>query len=136
MPQSNTSQSPSLAKGRVLVVDDDQYVRVIVNQILSRKGWTIVEAKNFDEAVALILPNPNAFAALVFDVEMPGMSAEEAIQTIRAAGCRSGILMASGMNASPRIDALVKLTGGEFLAKPYQLNTLARLVEQTAADSR
>ena len=60
-----------MARERVLVVEDQDLVRMILAEVLSDEGFQVVEASTGDEAVVLI-DCPDGFHAVVTDIHMPG----------------------------------------------------------------
>ena len=55
----------------VLIVEDDQLLRLLTVQILEQAGFEAVQAENADEAVA-ILETRSDIAVLLTDIDMPG----------------------------------------------------------------
>jgi len=60
-----------MARERVLVVEDQNLVRIILAEVLNDEGFQVVEASTGDEAVVLI-DCPDGFHAVVTDIHMPG----------------------------------------------------------------
>ena len=60
-----------MARERVLVVEDQELVRIILAEVLTEEGFHAVEASTGDEAAALI-DGPAEFHAVVTDIHMPG----------------------------------------------------------------
>lgn len=67
----------------VLVVDDNQINRLLINKVISKWGANIEFAENGLEAVTMIENNPN-FDVVLMDIHMPVMGGLEATQIIRA----------------------------------------------------
>ncbi len=57
---------------RVLIVDDEQGLRILVNVVLKSIGYETVEAADGEEALAILGTDPR-FAAVISDVHMAGM---------------------------------------------------------------
>ena len=142
LPQvSDLLEVPEPAEGRrggherVLLVEDDEGVRVLAEAFLEAMGYQVVAAAHAAQALAILAHDP-AFDLLFSDVVLPGglsgpQLAQQAMQrvpTLRA-------LLASGY---PR-DALSGLVGDladvALLSKPYSRDDLARAVRQ-ALDTR
>ncbi len=60
-----------MVRKRVLVVEDQALIRMILAEVLDDEGFHVVEAGTGDEAVALI-DGPDGFHAVVTDIHMPG----------------------------------------------------------------
>ena len=62
--------------GQILLVEDDDAVRELVEAVLSRQGYAVTAAANPKEGLE-ILAGPGLFDMLVTDVTMPGMGGRE-----------------------------------------------------------
>lgn len=60
-----------MARVRVLIVEDEDLIRLILAEVLMDEGFHVVEAVNGDKAVELI-DGPERFHAIVTDIHMPG----------------------------------------------------------------
>jgi len=60
-----------MARERVLVVEDQNLIRMILAEVLIDEGFRVVEANTGDEAAALI-DGPDGPPAVVTDIHMPG----------------------------------------------------------------
>jgi signal transduction histidine kinase/CheY-like chemotaxis protein len=72
---------PARGEGAILVCDDDEGIRTIVNHHLTRQGYTVIEAASGDEA--LVLTAENHVEAILLDLYMPGLSGWETLQRLR-----------------------------------------------------
>jgi two-component system cell cycle sensor histidine kinase/response regulator CckA len=85
IPSQPRPKSAPLAAHReiVLVVDDQQGVRQLVSRILTRHGYTVLEAGDVTEALALAEQHPGPIDLIVSDVVMPTMSGPELVARLR-----------------------------------------------------
>ena len=65
----------------LLIVDDNETNRDVLSRRLQRHGYTVVGAASGREALDLVDAQP--FSLLLLDIEMPGMSGLEVLQTLR-----------------------------------------------------
>jgi CheY-like chemotaxis protein len=86
----------------VLVVDDSRVSRLMARQFIlsKRPGWTVVEAANGEEAIALA--RGLAPALILIDVNMPGMGGMAAAEQLRATcpGSHISLVTANVQNAT------------------------------------
>src|SRR3954467_11108174 len=74
--------SPRLvARGLILVVEDNPLNRLLVHDILELRGHAVVEAATVDEARALLDREP--LDLLLLDVQIPGCGGEAVIREVR-----------------------------------------------------
>ena len=111
------------AAARILVVDDNSFVRDSVHRMLTRLDFDVQVAESVDEAEVLL--EESSFDAALVDVVMPGRSGVCLLPALRERGVR--VSMMSGYIAQ---DVRVDLEPGEtFLGKPFTLDELAAALD-------
>ena len=111
----------------LLVVEDESRVADFVSRGLAAEGYSISVARNGPEG--LELARRHAFAAIVLDVMLPGMSGLEVCQELRAGGNRTPILMLSALGAvEDRVTGL-QLGADDYLSKPFAFDELVARIE-------
>jgi CheY-like chemotaxis protein len=63
---------------RILVVDDEASVRTVLSQVLQEDGYSVSEAVNAEQALALMDKAP--FSLVITDIVMPGMTGIELLE--------------------------------------------------------
>ena len=111
------------ATSRILVVDDDATMRLLMTETLAEDGYIIDEAENGMTALELIKANTPDMVLL--DVKMPGMSGFEVCSEIRAlTGDTSiSIVMVTGLDDSESIEKAFQLGATAFITKPINWDT-------------
>jgi two-component system sensor histidine kinase EvgS len=122
-PPDVTGAAPVAANGeQLLVVDDEQGVRRVLQRALERHGFRVQAAANGEEALALAA-TMERIDLLVTDVVMPKMGGLELADRLTAARPRLPILYVSG-----HINEMEKTAGRfdetNFLAKPFSIAEL------------
>lgn len=116
-------------QAKILVVDDDQNVRVLTRQCLEAENMIVVEASDGFEAIdTFVRERPD----LVFlDVEMPGMSGLEACKRIRALpqGESIPIMIVTGSDDRQSIDQGFEAGATQYKTKPVNWSLLGRDVQ-------
>ncbi|MGF7159529.1 PAS domain S-box-containing protein [Rhodoligotrophos appendicifer] len=108
----------------ILVVEDDPRVRRIAVARLQEAGYTVLEASNGLDALALIGGHPE-IRLLFTDVVMPGgLSGDELARKVRATRPEIKVLFTSGY-AEPSIAGRELAETGSWLKKPYTAKDLA-----------
>ena len=119
----------------VLVVEDEEAVRLIVRRVLRDQGYTILEARDGNEALRICAQKGDSIHLVLSDVIMPGMGGRELSRALAVSRPALPILFMSGYNDDGELTG----TGGELgpgvLAKPFTSETLARQVRE-ALDRR
>lgn len=125
-----SSQSVTLAKGRILVVEDSMVTRKVIARTLTAHGYEVMEAKDADEALTDIeARNPNL---VLLDIILPGRSGYEILAEIRKIPrlAKVPIIMLTS-----RDSLFDKLKGkvsdaDEYLTKPFQPDELLAIVKK------
>ena len=118
-------------RNHILVVDDDASVREVIAAVLEDEGFGVVTATNGREALDRIAERrPDV---VLLDLQMPIMSGWEVLQELRAAQCEVPIVF---MSAGYRVKTEAERHHADgYIAKPFDLNQLIRVVERFTATS-
>jgi PAS domain S-box-containing protein len=107
----------------ILVVEDDPRVRRVAVARLENTGYTVHQAGNGIEALAVLDAHPEV-ALLFTDIAMPGMSGDQLAKVVRERRPDIRILFTSGY-AEPDIAGKQLAADGSWLKKPYTARDLA-----------
>lgn len=116
----------------LLVVDDDLKSRKIISLLLEERGYKISLAKNGAEALSILSQN-NPFDLILTDVNMPGMTGIELIETMQERGMAIPFCAVSSVDDKTVISRLEGLGCSGFLGKPLRSLTLVEKVETILA---
>ena len=131
--------SPSVpCTGAILVVEDEDTVRTLVQRILERNGYRVLTAPSGAEALAIAALHSGEIALVLTDVVMPGMSGRDFADQMTAATPELKIVFMSGYPDEVTADFGVLGPETNYLQKPFTeagiLAALGRaLVSQSTA---
>jgi len=115
-------------KTRVLVVDDEEFLRSIVRERLEIAGYFVDEAANGNEALAK-LDNGGPYDVLLTDIRMPVM---DGITLLGEWGKRcpgtAGIVMSANAELDTAVHAL-KMGACDYITKPFNFDVLLITIE-------
>jgi len=130
---SGTLPSPASLEGseRILLVEDDESVRLLIRAVLTYRGYEIVEACDGDEAVATF-QGQGPFDLVIMDLHMPKMDGSEGLRRIRASGGKVPALALSGslFEGEDQPPELSLESFSACLNKPFENTELVTLVRQ------
>ena len=135
--ERQTVQLPLLGGAEaILVAEDEEVLRKLARDILEGLGYTVLLAKNGEEAVDLYQANREHIDMLLFDVVMPRMGGIEAYKRIRELGGDVPLIFMTGYSVETVQSRFVKQN--EFLEelspvvlqKPYTVDGLGRKVRE------
>ena len=102
----------------VLIVDDDELIRLIVRAVVERAGMTAAEAADGAEALSR-LSSSEQFDLVMLDLEMPGVGGLDVLRRLQAGGgkVRPAILILTGSEGKD-VEEARALGASGILAKP------------------
>jgi two-component system response regulator AtoC len=103
---------------RVLVVDDEENIRLVLRTLLKRHGYEVETAPGGDEALGLV----ESFGpdVVITDVRMPRMGGMDLLSTLRAKGNEATVIVMSAYgNLDQAIDA-IKAGAYDYIQKPFK----------------
>ncbi|MBV6519958.1 MAG: Cyclic di-GMP phosphodiesterase [Gemmatimonadaceae bacterium] len=113
---------------RLLVVDDEDTVRLAIARFLRSRGHEVESAASADDALALL--RKTRFAAMVCDVRMPGMSGVDLIPMALELDPDLAVVMLTAVTDSSVAAQSLSRGAGEYLVKPVALRELEIAVER------
>jgi PAS domain S-box-containing protein len=129
-PRSEPDDPPELSQGSetVLLVEDDDAVRELACRILEMSGYTVVEAENGIDALALCESRERPIHLLATDLVMPQMGGRDLAMKAQEILPRLKILFLSGYTGSELRDDGRLDADAFFLQKPFTPAALADMV--------
>lgn len=122
-----SEEAPAPPRPRVLVVDDDVTVRVLMRTTLQRAGFEVVLASGGQQGLARFAEG--GVEMVMLDVDMPDLSGLEVCRLLRAqAGERLPILMVTGMDDVDSVEQAYSAGATDFIAKPINWTLFAHRV--------
>lgn len=119
----------------ILVVEDEASLRNSIKRILTRQGYTVLEARHGADALQVIDETKRPIDLVMTDLIMPEMSGRELIPELQALSRPPRVVVMSGYDGQTvmRRDSLPAGTG--FLEKPFTVEELLQTV-RAALDAK
>jgi CheY-like chemotaxis protein len=111
--------------GRVLVIEDDFAIRIVLSRALTRLGFTATLAADGPEALAQFSADPGQFALALLDFKLPGMTSEVVLREIRAQRPDLPVILTSGYDKDEAMNRSGGMEVTSFLHKPFTVDSLA-----------
>jgi PAS domain S-box-containing protein len=128
--QQPESQPPVPGQATVLVVDDEAAVRDFICAVLRRHGHRVLTAFDGRDALAVLEKESFNIDAIVLDVVMPVMGANDLLPRIKVEKPELKVLLTSGYSEAEARRLCADFPGAAFIQKPYTAQEIARAVEQ------
>lgn len=116
-------------KASVLLVEDEDAVRMFASRALKNKGYKVWEAASGDAALEIVATHGDEIDLLISDVVMPNMDGPTLVKAIRERNKRMKIIFISGYAEDAFKKNLAKGEPFSFLPKPFSLKQLAEKVK-------
>jgi two-component system, cell cycle sensor histidine kinase and response regulator CckA len=128
--ESVDAAQPDTLRGTetILLVEDEEQIRIVARVILRKQGYQVLEARNGDEALALCESHEGAIDLLLTDVVMPGLSGPELARQVVLARDGIKVLFMSGYTDDALIRHGAFHTGIAYMQKPITPDGLIRKV--------
>ena len=125
-----------MAKGRVLVVDDEADLRKSARLILTKAGYDVVEAEDGEKAIQAIRSgdNPLLVDTIIMDLVMPKVNGVEAIAFMRSQFPKVPILVLTGHPNVQNAAELFKQGVVDYLVKPIVPDKLLASVDKAVKE--
>lgn len=130
--QMISKEEVELSTKAILVADDSKIIRNFVNDIFSDK-YEVLMASNGQEVVNIVAANPNRIAALLLDLNMPGVDGFQVLEYFNQNNLFTKIPVSiiSGANDKESIDRAFKYPIVDMLNKPFNMENVKLVVEKT-----
>ena len=132
-PAEVLTARPDLAV-RILVVEDEEPVRRVIERILEERGHEVVSVSSAQEALELL--QGNGFDLLLTDVVMPGMSGRTLVETARSRERCPEVIFMSGYDVDSLTERGANAGDDPLIQKPFTPDSLLTLVDDVLAESR
>ena len=111
---------------KILVVDDDEAVRNLVQRILEEAGYDVVTASNGQQALEKV--SQPGLSLILLDIIMPGLDGFEVLERIRQYENIPVIMLSGIREVTTKIDTLT-LGADDYIAKPFSKAVLLARIQ-------
>jgi two-component system cell cycle sensor histidine kinase/response regulator CckA len=126
---------PMMGAETILLVEDEARVRKLIVDVLTSRGYRVLEATRGEEAIRLCKVYKGDIDLAVVDVVMPEISGPELVRQMSTLRPGTNVLYISGYTDEAIVHHGIPESGAAFLQKPFLPDALARKVREVL-DSR
>jgi len=116
---------------KVLVVDDDPVIGKSFDRVLTRRGYSVINAVNGEDALAKLAAED--YDAVFTDIKMPGMSGLDVAEQVHARRPWTPVVIITGYGSAENEERAKAAGVCEFLRKPLSPEMIARSAEAALA---
>lgn len=118
----------------VLIVDDNDLVRNLIETILSDAGFNVITAASGAEAIDQVSENGKTIACVLQDLSMPVMPGEQIIAEMHKIEADLPVIVLSADDAGYSASRLSDLNIAGYLQKPFEADALVDKVREIVRD--
>jgi PAS domain S-box-containing protein len=126
-------QTATTGSGTILVIDDDELIRITATTLLESLGYKVLSAENGQIGVQRYNENRETIDLVILDMIMPIMGGRETLTKIREIDSEIPVVISSGFSKEDDISAMKVQGISGFLHKPFRLADLAEMVSGAIA---
>lgn len=117
-----------MSNGKILAIDDEQFIRRLIHNEFSLEGFDVITAKSGEEGLSLF--NDYYFDLVLLDIKLPKMDGIETLRRIKEISPESEVVMITGFGDIKSAVDCIKLGAADYVTKPFKLDELLALVGQ------
>jgi CheY-like chemotaxis protein len=125
--ESGRPVTPEGSGETVLLVEDDESVRLLVRELLIELGYRPIEASE-GQAASEILASGETISMMISDVGLPGINGRQLAEIARASRPDLPILFVTGYAENAALRSQFLGTNMDMITKPFELEALARKI--------
>ena len=129
--ESRLVGEPVKGTGSILLVEDEDAVRLMTVRMLEKIGYTVHPAATPREALDICADDSVRIDMVVSDVIMPGMSGKDMMDRIEKVRPGTKVLYMSGYTSDTITQKGVLEEGMHFIQKPFDMNSLNQKIKET-----
>jgi len=114
----------------VLIVDDEEIIRKILNLRLSKEGFHCLEAANGNAAIEIVKNQP--IALVLLDIMMPVKSGLQTLPEIKAINPEMAVIMTTAIDSTDTAITTIRLGAYDYVTKPFNLDDVVIRVKRAA----
>lgn len=112
-------------KAKILVVDDEKNLRFTFNRFLSKEGYEVEEAKDYDEAIDCL--KNRTFDLIFTDILLGGKTGIDVLRYVKESGLLIPVVMITGGPNIETASEALRLGAYDYIPKPIFQDTLLRV---------
>ena len=116
-------------KGTILIAEDTELLKKMLNTILTDLGYDILLASDGEEAIRVFRQNADKIQVVLLDMVMPKKTGREVYEILAPEANHAKFLLSSGYTTDSDILAFARANRIELIPKPYDPDDLARKIQ-------
>jgi two-component system, cell cycle sensor histidine kinase and response regulator CckA len=129
-----SDREPGSVTGTVLVVEDEEGLRLGVSKMLRRQGFSVIEACDGPTGASLFRANESKINVVLLDLALPGMSGREVLDDLRRIRPEVKVILTTAFGRDQAFSAIGRHHVSGYVRKPFQLSELTSLLRKVCLE--
>lgn len=121
-------------KGKVLIVDDQFGIRILLNEVLQKEGYETYQAANGVQALDIVTKNTPDLVLL--DMKIPGMDGIEILKRMKAIYEDIRVIIMTAYGELDMIQEAKNLGALTHFAKPFDIDDIRQAVKKYISEQK
>lgn len=123
-------------KNKVLIVEDDNDLRELLEEILTEDGFEVLTAANGTKATEMILNYDIFLDLIVTDIQLPEVKGSTLLKLTRENRAETAIIIMTAFGSVEQAVEMVKNGAFQYITKPFQTEDLLNTVQKALASTK
>ncbi|HYR58043.1 MAG TPA: response regulator [Chthoniobacteraceae bacterium] len=123
--------NPTGAKELVMIVDDEEFVTILAQRVLTDEGYRVVTAKDGFQAIEIYRKLAEQIALIILDFTMPIMDGADVFAELLLINPKVPVVLSSGFAEQERLRSMLARGLRGFMPKPYTQQKLLTQIRST-----
>ena len=123
-----------MAKGNILVIDDELVMREFLRDLLSEQGYAVKEASSGQDGIKIL--KEGKYDIVLCDLKMPDMDGIKVLEKAKEIDPNIVFIIVTGYPTFETIKAALRLGGFDYVTKPFDIKEVSSVLERAIAFRR
>jgi len=119
---------PAGGRETILVVEDEEMLRSLVREVLTRSGYAVLEAADGQEGAEIFAAHKESIHLVLLDLGLPKLSGEEVFARIRARDPLVRVVFSTGYVREQKTEELLRMGAQGVVHKPYTISSMLKTI--------
>lgn len=134
-PPAVEAMEPVAGQGKVLIVDDEFYLREVLGSMVKMMGFEFMEAASGKDAIEIYRQEHNDIRFVILDYAMAGLNGKQTYYELKKINPDLHVILCTGYAEQSSITELLREAHVKLLPKPFTIETLGeRIMDVTGED--
>jgi two-component system cell cycle sensor histidine kinase/response regulator CckA len=129
-----SARESSRVAGTVLVVEDEEILRLAVSKMLRKERFSVIGAGDGTSGANLFRVNEARIDVVLLDLTLPGMSSRDVLKEMRRIRPDVKVVLATAFNKDNALSSIDEQYPWGYVRKPYQFRELINLLRRACQD--